>query len=630
MKLVRIIPSTPRNGAIIAARGTKHRTRLLMATMVIVLGAMPVASLAAEPRAQDAWHVGPTPDVRAICHAGDSLWVGTGAGLFVFDIRDPSHRSHVGAGPGLASNSVRAIASNGDSVWVATDAGVTLFYGGKATLFSARARKSGAPLRLIQHVAFTARGDVMLSTRRAGVGVLTRSGGYAITRRDSLLDDDVFGVLEREGRPRLYACAAGLCAQINDTTMVSFQAGAGLPRGEVRQVVGDARTAYVRVARRGIFQFDGQHATRVTEPPGVSFVDATSLSLGADRALWVAGPGFIVVRRNGKWDRVKTPSEIAPSWNVIVADGAGAFVGSAGGVVLALNRGTGFRAVLDEGLPSATVASLRPDGRGNAWFVSGGRVVSANAASRQTAVENSPLDAEAVDFSPSGGLLVASRWTIARKNESGWADLSPDIDESDPAFTAVFAETENVLWAGARSGALYRFDGEVWVRYSRPRAIAASVRDARAFSAGNWALLGSAPMRNLSGYWYNSAGWDSTNVAVDVAMSPSGEWFAATGDRVFRFDAARDAWQPASNTRALPENAPGSARITSIAFDPAGRLFIGTTDGFGCMVKGATRWWNVSDGIGGERVNDLATDASALWVGYGEDGLSVIPLASLR
>jgi len=48
------------------------------------------------------------------------------------------------------------------------------------------------------------------------------------------------------------------------------------------------------------------------------------------------------------------------------------------------------------------------------------------------------------------------------------------------------------------------------------------------------------------------------------------------------------------------------------------------------MVKGATRWWNVTDGIGGERVNDLATDATALWVGYGDDGLSVIPLASLR
>lgn len=353
------------------------------------------------------------------------------------------------------------------------------------------------------------------------------------------------------------------------------------------------------------------------------------MALGVDRALWVAGPGFIVVRRNGKWQRVPTPSDVAPSWNVIVADGAGAFAGSAGGAVLALNRGTDFRASLGEGLPSPTVSSIRPDGQGNAWFVSGGRVVSANAPARRTAVEKSPLDAEAVDFSPSGRVLVASRWTVARKNEGGWTDLAPDVDEGDPAFTAVVAETDNVVWAGARSGALYRFDGEVWLRYSRP-AYATSVRDARAFPADNWVLLGSAPMRNASGTWRHAAGWDSTQVAVDVAMSPTREWFAATGARLFRYDAARDAWQPTKDARVIPENAPGTTRITSIAFDPSGRLFIGTTDGFGCMVKGATRWWTVADGIGGERVTDLATDASALWVGYGEDGLTVIPLASLR
>jgi len=282
------------------------------------------------------------------------------------------------------------------------------------------------------------------------VGVLTRSGGTrsrAVTRCSMTMCSAFSnGKAGRDCTRVLPDCAR------RSTTPPWFVPGrSGTAAREVRQVVGDARTAYVRIARRGIFQFDGQRATPVTAPKGVSFVDATSLSLGADRALWVAGPGFVVVRRDGKWERVPTPPDVSPSWAVIVADGAGAFVGSVGGVVLALNRGTDFRVSLGEGLPSPAVASLRPDGLGNAWFVSAAGLVSANAPSRRLAVENSPPDAEAVDFSPSGGLLVASRWTVSRKNEGGWADLAPDVEEIDPAFTSVFAETGNVVWAGARS-----------------------------------------------------------------------------------------------------------------------------------------------------------------------------------
>jgi hypothetical protein len=40
------------------------------------------------------------------------------------------------------------------------------------------------------------------------------------------------------------------------------------------------------------------------------------------------------------------------------------------------------------------------------------------------------------------------------------------------------------------------------------------------------------------------------------------------------------------------------------------------------VAQGRLRWWNVVDGIGGERVTDLAVDAHTLWVGFGEDGFS--------
>jgi hypothetical protein len=237
------------------------------------------------------WHVGPTPQVRAICHAGDSLWVGTNVGVFVADIRDPSRRVLIAAGPQLPSNSVRAISERGDSVWVATDLGVSVFANGKTTVMSARDRQRtriALPLRSVQQIAFGSHGEVLLATRRGGIGVLNGARSHTITTRDSLIDNNIYDILERSGRPRIYACGAGVCSQVDDTTFVSFQAGAGFPRGEARQVVGDDKTAFVRIARRGIFRFDGRHATELAAPNAVSLRDAVRFA-GADHTLWVAG-----------------------------------------------------------------------------------------------------------------------------------------------------------------------------------------------------------------------------------------------------------------------------------------------------------------------------------------------------
>ena len=622
----------------------KHRTRCALAATLIVsvFAAHAFAAGAGTSSAANAgttpspnatlkpWHVGPVPEVRAICHAGDSLWVGTNAGVFISDIRDPSRRARIVAGAQLPSNSVRAIESRGDSVWVATDAGVSIFANGRVTVLSAREAKprSVVPLRKVQNVAFGNRGEVLLATRSGGVGVLAGTRNFAITKRDSLIDVNVYDILERPGRPRLYACGAGVCAQIDDTTMVSFQAGAGFPRGEARQVVGDERTAFVRIARRGVFRFDGKHATMLEAPKGISFVDASSIALGADHTLWVAGSGWICALRGNKWQSVQAP---ALNWRVIVADGGGAFAGSADGVVTGLGRGGEFKLSLGDGLPAPAVASIRPDGHGNVWFVNGGRVMNANAAAQTLTVEKSPLDAEEVEISPEGTVLAVGRWAVSRKDPTGWADLTPAMGDADAAFASVFVDDKNMLWVGARSGALYRYDGEIWLRYEQPRTSAEAVRNARAYPASDWAIVGALPMRGHDGCWTRFTDWDSTSAVVDVAADAAGNWFAATKDRVYRYDGDRGVWlntSPAGGASKAPWDTPG--KITAIAFDPAGRLFVGTEDGFGCLSKGRLSWWSAKDGIGGERVNDLAADQTTLWVGYGEDGFAALPLADLR
>src|SRR4030095_6362238 len=88
------------------------------------------ATVAASPPATplgDVWHVGPSPAVHALCHTGNLLWVGTTAGLYLIDIRSAKIVTQEVPGERLPPTSVRAIVAKGDSVFVGTDAGLSLF-----------------------------------------------------------------------------------------------------------------------------------------------------------------------------------------------------------------------------------------------------------------------------------------------------------------------------------------------------------------------------------------------------------------------------------------------------------------------------------------------------------------------
>lgn len=612
--------------------------------MTMVCGtAWPAVAAPPQPVA-DVWHVGPTPDVRALCHVGDALWIGTTAGLYAVDIRNGATLAHVGAGTRLPSSSVHAIVAKGDSVFVGTDAGLALFRRDRTTdaiesaVFTPAApgRLKAVPLTRIVGLGVGRNGDVLLATSGRGVGVVKPTGrGYAITRRDSLLDDKVFAVADRTDGRRYFATSVGLCAQIDDTTIVGFQAGAGIPRGEVRAVTpGEGKVLYLLVANHGVLRFDGMHAAEVQSPKGVSLRKASSISVGSDGALWVVGDGWVFVRRGGKWTRPQLPAQDANArWRVVVADGAGAFVGSSDGRVLAIGRGGAFRVQLPGGLPAPGVASLAPDGTGAAWCLSDGKLIRADAGTRGFVVEDAPRDATSISISPTGEVWTAGRWTVRRREGGVWVDVMPDVVETDPAFTALVVD-EMGTWVGTRTGALYRYDGELWLRLARPsNPTRGLIEEIGAAGDGAWALAGGRAARCVDGGWRRYAGIDSTVAVVDLARGPGGAWVVATEKRVLVFDPSAGAWRDAPvrewNSAGAGGLAPVRGRIRAVAFDGRGRLILGTTEGVGLCGPNGVRWLTVADGIGGGGVSDLAVDGDRLWVAFAEDGVSVFSTRGL-
>ncbi|MCK5406318.1 MAG: hypothetical protein KAJ37_02635, partial [Candidatus Krumholzibacteria bacterium] len=115
--------------------------RRLQLISVVVVAAM---SLAPSPPQDDlesarpGWnHIGHNGDIRALYRVGDSLWVGTSGGLFVYDLGTDQFADHITLGTELPSNSVRAIAARGDSVYVGTDRGLVVFSDDTVSVFTA-------------------------------------------------------------------------------------------------------------------------------------------------------------------------------------------------------------------------------------------------------------------------------------------------------------------------------------------------------------------------------------------------------------------------------------------------------------------------------------------------------------
>jgi ligand-binding sensor domain-containing protein len=577
--------------------------------------------------------------VRAICHTGSVLWIGTAAGLYVIDIRNGATLAHVGVGAQLPSVSVRAIAAKGDSVFVGTDAGLALFRrndagGLETSVFtpSSPGRLTTVPLARIAGVDIGANGDVLLATSGGGVGVVTKSGGYAITRRDSLLEDKVFAIADRSDGTRYFATSMGLCAQVNDTSFVSFQAGTGIPRGEVRELVhGERNSFYLRVANHGVFRFDGARAVEVESPPGVRLRDAASISVGDDGTLWVAGDGWVFARRKGKWTRVPVPAaDENARWRVVVADGVGAFAGSSDGRVVALGRGGALRVALPSGLPAPRVQSLAVDGTGGAWFVCDGRLVRADALARSFVVEDGPRDVRAISVAPNGDVWTAGRWTVRRRTGGTWLDVHPDVIEADPAYTSLHVDDMGA-WVGTRSGALYRYDGSIWLRLARASNTAGAIAAIHAADQGAWALTAGRAARSHDGSWRGYPGIDTSSAVVDIARAPGGTWLAATETRMFVFEELKRAWVPARewNSKGSAGLGPLRGRMRAVAFDRQGRLLVGTTEGVALCAPKSVRWLTAADGLGGGEVTDLAVDGDRLWIAFAENGVSVISTREL-
>jgi ligand-binding sensor domain-containing protein len=634
--------------------GVKPAVAIIATTLIVALAALPTQTPGGA--IDGAVHVGYGSDIRAMERSGNTLWIGTSGGVVHFDLDSATFTRHATLGEVLPSNSVRAIRSKGDSVLVGTDAGLAIFDGDITHVFTNRNRGAYDSLSfdLIRSLDL-GRGDaIFIGTYGDGLGVMTPDEGRAITREDSLLDDKVYGVVETWTRgpgdleevSHYYATSMGLCAY-RDSAWVGFQAGAGIPRGEVRRIFArDGGGYYLLVGVGGVYRFNGARAIDVSPRDVLAGNDIADIAIGR-RAVWAVGrSGGIAVYQNGSWRRIGQGDRLidAARWRCVYAEGDDAYFGSADGLLVTVRDNILRKHQLPKELPAGSVRSIVGAGD-NVFLMSGPEVVSVGRAVPRLVRDDSPAGLVTLAADANGGLWAAGRWGIYRRTDGGYSEFVHDIVSADPAFTALCFDEHGWLWTATRSGDVYRYDGELWLRMGEAEEVFGVGEAVEKLCARRGAIWAAAPVgvaRFDGGSWDVIAADSLGGEVRDLAVRPGDEAtvVAVTASRMWRYRDGHGDWRPLAvvdGTLATADSdslaafvVPPSRAINRIAFDDDGGVYLGTDDGLALIGKGGERWIEPEEGLGGTSIIDLFVDGGeVLWIGFRADGLTRIPLRSL-
>ncbi len=574
-------------------------------------------------------HLGNNSEIQAIYRHGDSLWIGTNGGLLIYDLIDGEFTAKYLIGPRLPSNSIYAITGRGDTVLVGTDRGLSVFTEKGVYHYEASLNPS---LRDIRSIDFGPAGEICYGTRGHGAGIMQGDTIFVVTRIDSLLDDSVFGVIKMDDTTYYYATALGLCA-FRDSLWVSFRAGAGLPKGEVRDLLLTEDFAmYALIPSKGVYYFDGVRGRRISPRGLFPYDEIAAIELDSEQALWAAGSyGRISRYRYGQWIEIgETDEEIETErWRCAYADDSGViYFGSANGLIVWIREGEILKERIPSALPSNAALAAIEDSAGCRYVAVGSQLLSLPSEATSFELEAMVGPVLAMAISPSGELWCSNRWGVFRKDGRRFIEVPLDIRGETHVISSMVFEPNGYLWAGTDRGEVLKFDGRTWLRLGESDELTGGPIDRilRVGSGRVWALSQRSGISGFDGRRWEKfpLSWFNEQPLSDAAVDSAGRLFVAGWKGVWRYD--RDSgW----NLLELPPIGT-DVNLTRIRFDHMGRTYVGTSEGLWLIGAGSVQYIQPQDGFEGRDVSVILLDSEGLiWIGFRKDGLSLIPMEQL-
>lgn len=588
----------------------------------------------------------PPVPVSALTVAADTLWIGTGGGLFAWSIEGDELFSV----DGPVGSFVRSIAVDRGRLWVGCEHGLSV----RSVSGWSHYLPSEAPV--FGRVTDIHRGDgkMWIGSWGGGAGFIRDDSLTIYTRADSLLDDRVTCVLEETPDIVWFGTASGMC-RADSFSWEGFRYGSGIPIGRVADAIFDEEgSLFIAVDRGGTAMYDFGRVSVFGTVDGLPSDDIRAFSIDGRGAAWAAGRGGVSFFDGSGWVPFSAEgySFAGKDFRAMHHDLAGRlFLGTADGLVLVVSRGVVREIQLPSSFPASRVSRISP-GAGGMLFLADGAILRLGGGRFDEVARPDALYAPAVaDFVELNGLWLATRFGALHYSDGAWEVFDRRHGLPTEHLTAVAAGPGGTLWFGTFDRGVLELGAGGWVHYTVENGLPADeIADIAVDGAGTvWVGTSDGRLaRFLGDAWEpipaggkdaQAASSADTLDRIDPAFRLVGA-IPAVADRHCRLGTAPGGGLLAVSSAIWRLGSGGAKRIlslpderiraTAILETADGAIWL-ATDGDGLWTTVEGRWHRARavDGVGDDRLLSLAVDETGtIWIGTAGAGLTAFSPAA--
>jgi len=591
----------------------------------------------------------PAGGVRAILAEGDSVWVGTDGGLFIWvpgsDTVLTERGSHLSSVTSLVSG-------EGGELWVGGDAGLSVRHDWGWDRYTAREHPFFSRITDLRN----GEGKVWISTWGYGCGYVAGDTLTILTRADSLLDDRVTCVVEQSDNTIWIGTDSGVC-RADSFSWTPMRYGSRIPVGRVRDIIlAEEGDLFVSVARQGVIKYSLGRVNRYGPGQGLPDRDIYQFGLDAAAKVWAVGRYGLSTWDGSGWTPLRLPGIPLGERDYLSVGHdleGNTYLGTSGGIIASVGRDSYRETALPGDGPEMMIGLIVSSGR--TLLLSGSRAV------YRFDGGFTPIDLPGKWFEGAvtglvpeqgGRMWLSTRFGILHHTGSSWEVFDRRQGLPTEHFTCAAAGHDGELWFGTFDSGVLRLTSEGWVHYRRKHGLPderisslASDRSGKVwvstqsgrvagFTGDKWETLdiagsdpgqGSMIMPADSIFLEDPAvrilpsrgeGRDDSFAPV-IGLDGSGRCMFCTEEGIFFLSEA--GWRLID----LPLRRSGP-RVTALRGTADGSIWLGT-EGAGAYLLKEGRWFHVdgASGLGDDHVLSIEEDPSGtVWIGTRYGGVT--------
>jgi ligand-binding sensor domain-containing protein len=590
----------------------------------------------------------PSGGVRAILAAGDSVWVGTDGGLFIWVPGSDTILTERGSS--LASVTSLMAGENGE-IWVGGAAGLSVRHDWGWDRFTSRDHSFFSRITDISH----GEGKIWISTWGQGCGYVVGDTLTIMTRADSLLDDRVTCVVEQSDNTIWIGTDSGVCKS-DSFSWTSMRYGSRIPVGRVRDIIlTEEGDLFVSVARQGVAKYSLGRVNSYGPGQGLPDREIYQFGMDAGAHVWAAGRYGLSTWDGSGWTPLRLAGislgdhdylsvEHDPEGNTYLGTTAGILasvardsyrethipasgpesmigliVSSGRTMLLAGNRAIyrfdgGFTPI---GLPGkwyeGTVTGMVPEQGGRLWLSTRFGILHHTGNTWEIFDRRQGLPTE--HFTCAAG-LDGELWFgtfdrgVLRLTSGGWVHYRSRHGLPDERISSIAADRSGTVWLTTMSGRIARFTGDEWETLD---IAGTSPEQGAIVMPADSIFLDDPSVRILPSRSSEMAG----SFAPVIGLDGSGRCMFCTMEGIILQSEA--GWRILD----IPLHRSGP-RPTALKGTTDGSIWLGT-DGEGAWVLKDGRWLHVdsTSGLGDDDILSIEEDPSGtVWIGTRAGGVT--------